>query len=572
MTTLRIADNLVLPEEAVTQTLGFIGIRGSGKSYAASVFVEELLGARHQVVVIDPLDAWWGLRSSADGKSAGLPIVIAGGDHGDIPLDGSSGSVLADIVVEDRVPMVLSLRHLSKTKQRTFVAEFCERLYHRKGEAQHRTPLHVAIDEADAFVPQRVMGDTARVMGAVDDLVRRGRSSGFGISLITQRPAVIHKDVLTQIEALVAFRITSPQDRKALDAWIEQHDIHDQRGPFLESLASLPIGTAWFWSPGWLDTFERVKIRRRETFDSSSTPKVGQQRAQPSAFADVDLAALRDRIEATIERAAAEDPTALKKRVAELERQLAKQVPVVTVERIEVPVEVPVLDERTVARLVVLLSNLTSNVSGLAQLAEELTNRQGQLKALLTKPAAVPAASPRTAPTPARRQPNGNGLKLKLGERRMLQVLARMHPRSLTRLQLATLSSYSVKGGTYLTYLGTLKRSGVVEETHGGLVITEHGFEYLNGDYPASPVTADELLAAWKENLKLGERKMLDELVRVYPRDISRPELAEATDFTASGGTFLTYLGTLRRNGLIEDVGGQVRASDTLFMGVGVSR
>jgi hypothetical protein len=30
--------------------------------------------------------------------------------------------------------------------------------------------------------------------------------------------------------------------------------------------------------------------------------------------------------------------------------------------------------------------------------------------------------------------------------------------------------------------------------------------------------------------------------------------------------TFNTYLGTLRRNGLVEDEGGTVRASETLFL------
>ncbi len=36
---------------------------------------------------------------------------------------------------------------------------------------------------------------------------------------------------------------------------------------------------------------------------------------------------------------------------------------------------------------------------------------------------------------------------------------------------------------------------------------------------------------------------------------------------TESGGTFQTYLSTLRRNGLAEVQGGWVRPSDTLFIG-----
>jgi helicase HerA-like protein len=91
-----------------------------------------------------------------------------------------------------------------------------------------------------------------RMLGAVQDLVRRGRARGLGVTLVTQRAAVLSKDVLTQAEVLVALRTIAPQDREAIDAWIQAHDAHGQRAEFMASLASLPIGTAWFWSPGWL--------------------------------------------------------------------------------------------------------------------------------------------------------------------------------------------------------------------------------------------------------------------------------------------------------------------------------
>ncbi len=69
-----------------------------------------------------------------------------------------------------------------------------------------------------------------------------------------------------------------------------------------------------------------------------------------------------------------------------------------------------------------------------------------------------------------------------------------------------------------------------------------------------------------REALRAGERKMLDELVAVYPNSLSREELGTRAGFTASGGTLGTYLGTLRRNGLVEVDGDQVRASETLFL------
>jgi hypothetical protein len=52
------------------------------------------------------------------------------------------------------------------------------------------------------------------------------------------------------------------------------HGTLKEREKLMRSLPSLPVGTAWFWSPGWLDVFQRLQVRARDTFDSSATPTV----------------------------------------------------------------------------------------------------------------------------------------------------------------------------------------------------------------------------------------------------------------------------------------------------------
>jgi hypothetical protein len=133
MKKLRIADDFTLPAEAVTQTFAILGIRGSGKTNTGVVLAEELLTAGQQVVIIDPVDVWWGLKSSRDGKAGGFPIPVIGGDHSDVPIDAAAGAVLADFVVDARASVILSLRHLSMGDQRRFAADFAKRLYDRKG-------------------------------------------------------------------------------------------------------------------------------------------------------------------------------------------------------------------------------------------------------------------------------------------------------------------------------------------------------------------------------------------------------------------------------------------------------
>jgi uncharacterized protein len=75
MADLRLSNDFALPAEAVTETFAILAKRGVGKTYTASVLVEELLKAALRTVVVDPVGVWWGLRASADGKRPGLPIV-----------------------------------------------------------------------------------------------------------------------------------------------------------------------------------------------------------------------------------------------------------------------------------------------------------------------------------------------------------------------------------------------------------------------------------------------------------------------------------------------------------------
>ena len=59
---------------------------------------------------------------------------------------------------------------------------------------------------------------------------------------------------------------------------------------------------------------------------------------------------------------------------------------------------------------------------------------------------------------------------------------------------------------------------------------------------------------------------MLDLLIDAHPDALTRGELAQRAGYEISGGTFNTYLSTLRRNGLADITGDTVRANDVLFL------
>jgi len=541
-----------LPADVQTTTLAVLGIRGSGKTNTATVMVEELAARGRQVVVIDPTDVWWGLRSSADGKRPGHAIVVCGGSHGQVPLAAGDGATLADFVVQERCSLVLSLRHLRKGDQKRLVTDFAEQLYHRKGEAAHRTPLLVVIDEADAFVPQRVGGAEARMVGAIEDLVRRGRSAGLGVVLISQRAASVNKDVLTQIELLVAHRHTSPQDRKALDAWVEAHDTAGRRDEFMRQLAGLPVGTAWVWSPGWLDVFARVEVRARQTFDSSATPKGGQAET-PKAAAAVDIEVLRTRLAATIQEAEARNPRKLLARIAELERELSARTPELDPDEIERIVEARVAV--AVAQVKEVMGFAASKVGSICRLADEARTILADPK--WTAPARstrMPVKPPPPARTPRPIRPadahDENGVIRGGGAKRMLEVLVSRHPARFTEAQWATLSGLKRTGGTWATYKSRLVTAGLVERSGDLWTATDEAIrQYGNLRRRMDPA---EILADWKRKLGRGPGRMIDALLERGSRGMTRDELAAAVELEATGGTFATYLSRLRSNGLVE--------------------
>lgn len=576
---IRLAKGFSLPLESVTETFAVLARKRAGKSYFARRFAEQLARAGQQLIIVDPKGDHWGIRSSANGKDPGIPIVILGGERGDVPLEAGSGELVAKLAVEERVSLLLDLSLFRKHELATFMAAFLETLYRLKSHERYRTPLMLIIDEADAIAPQKTSaraqgGNVERMLGAANDIVRRGGQRGIGCMLVTQRSAVISKDVLTQCEVLVALRTIAPQDLAALMAWVDVHGTQEGRATLKASLPSLPIGDAWMWSPGWPTEegiFQRIHTLPIETFDSGATPKPGQRRVEPKSLADVDLEALRTHMAETIARAKADDPRELKKRITELERDLTAMKNMAPAHK-EVRVEVPVLHQlaleraldvsESVVKLLDETREVHSRVDRLVEMIRKVPSpRPYPAKSLgpLVRPNAIANLAAREASLAPSDHKPANGAELCKGERAILIAMAQ-HEGGVTCEQLAVLTGY--KRTSRNVYLRRLRAAGLAEVSGDRILATNAGIIWLGDDYDPLP-TGDALRLHWLTELPEGERRLLEILIKAWPEPLHLDDLDEAGYRRTSRNV---YLRRLRARELATSVGrGQVRASNMLF-------
>ena len=246
--------------------VAYLAKRGGGKTYNAAVQAEEMLKAGIPIVVIDGMGIWYGLRIGKEGKGDGLPIIVFGGEHGDLPLLPDKATEMARSIVESNISCVIDTSDLSRNQSRKVVTDFLNELY-----KINRQDRHVFIEEADMFAPQRPMGEEAVCLGAVDNFVRRGGNHNLGCTLITQRSAVLNKNILTQADCLMVGRTLAPQDKEAVQAWVEEYSEKDKTEikKWLDSLKELGNGEFYVWHPDKPVIFEKIQFRERETFHAT---------------------------------------------------------------------------------------------------------------------------------------------------------------------------------------------------------------------------------------------------------------------------------------------------------------
>lgn len=624
-TKLRIARDLALPIDAATEKIDWLGRTGSGKTYGAMKFAELLYAAGVQIIALDYVGVWWGLRLDKDGKAPGLPLPVFGGLKGDVPIEPTAGKVIADLIVDKGISCVIDVSQIeSDSDKARFASDFAARFFFRKKSLP--SPVHLFIEEAQEYVPQNPMSRGDQMMlHAFNRMIKLGRNFGIGVSLISQRPQEVNKKALNQAEILFAFQMTGPQERKAVQTWIADKGIDEDIEGVLPKLAR---GAPHVWSPALLDISHVVKIAERHTYDSSSTPKMGVAK-KPREIAPIDIEELTAQIKATVEKAKADDPKELRKQIAQLQHELRGrkngkthtiEKPVVDTAAIERAVRASTKKLRSALeaamKFIINISAQNFDAAGIdkAELeraiasavtkATEIVDRRLEARARLmeklkkdaqqivsnlkqalgddevhvdlsvtrSEPFTVSRSRFNNAPTrQAKADPGVEGVAATLvgaddnGDlpkgEKIVLSAIAQWTEGVRPKQLSVLSGYKMRSNQ--TYVSRLIQRGYVERDGSMIRATPAGVAALGGSYDALPQPGEELQAYWLSRLPDGERKVLSAAVVAYPSDIALAEIEQRTGYKLR--SVQTYVSRLRQRQLVEGDRGTVRASDNLF-------
>lgn len=550
-------------DQYASQGNAILGIRGSGKSYTGTFLAERLLDAGVPIVAFDPIGIWRYLRVPANAGGSGYKVVVAGGEHGDIPLPAHGAAEIMRAAMRDGVSIVFDLYDvgMSKADWRRIVESVGKvLLYENKAHGLR----HVFIEEAAEFVPQRVT-DQGGVYSVVERLVRMGGNAQLGVTLINQRAEEVNKAVLELCDLLILHRQKGKNSLASLSKWMDVASVSNR----VDVGAVIPIlkaGECFVWPEG-AETPTRTMIPPKRTFhpDRRQMQKatiVEAKSADVSAF----VATMRSSLEHLAKEAEANDPKLLRAEILRLRREIEKGSKAAPD---SVALEAAKNESKEIGRMsgrmavieeiehyVVALSEAVKAAKDVgAAAATGILKRQLNAVVELSTARPSPRRTPATAP---RAQPRAGQVELPAGERAVLTAIAQSAD-GVTREQLTVLTGY--KRSSRDTYIQRLAARGFVD-VDSSITATDAGFDALGPDFKVLP-TGDELREHWMSRLPEGERRVLAVIVEAYPRPVDRERISELTEYKRSSRD--TYLQRLSARQLITSERGVVRASDVLF-------
>ncbi|MFB6234859.1 MAG: helicase HerA domain-containing protein [Halopenitus sp.] len=248
-------DPVDIPVVELLTGRGFVtGKSGSGKSNTASVVIENLLDNNFPVLIVDTDGEYYGLKEEYE-------ILHAGADEEcDIVVSPEHAEKIATLALDQNVPIILDVSgYLEEDTANELLLEVVKQLFAK--EKKMKKPFLLVLEECHEYIPEGGgMDETGKMLIKVG---KRGRKHGLGIVGISQRPADVKKDFITQCDWLCWHRLTWDNDTKVVSRILGSE--------YADAIEDMGDGEAFLMSD-WDESIRRIQFHRKQTFDAGATP------------------------------------------------------------------------------------------------------------------------------------------------------------------------------------------------------------------------------------------------------------------------------------------------------------
>lgn len=149
----------------------------------------------------------------------------------------AENGIAPDKLVQSGRTSIVSLKGVAPDVQEVIVARLATLLFESR-KSTEVPPFLLVVEEAHNYCPERGLG-SAVSGGILRTVASEGRKFGMGLCVVSQRPAKIDKNVLSQCNTQIILKVTNPNDLKAIIGSVE-----GLTSDSADEIARLPVGVA----------------------------------------------------------------------------------------------------------------------------------------------------------------------------------------------------------------------------------------------------------------------------------------------------------------------------------------
>jgi len=167
-----------------------------------------------------------------------------------------NGTSTSELVKKGKCALI-NMKGIAPDVQDVVVARLTKELFEDRKSGKI-SPFLLIVEEAHNYCPEQGLGKKVS-SGILRTIASEGRKFGMGLCIVSQRPAKVDKNIISQCNTNIILKVTNPNDLKAIISSVE-----GLTSQTYDEIQRLPIGVGLISGAG-LQMPLMVEIRTRET-------------------------------------------------------------------------------------------------------------------------------------------------------------------------------------------------------------------------------------------------------------------------------------------------------------------